>query len=428
MSEETILVIGGGVSGRAARLLAETLGRPVRMVSDGDQAAAEHETLFAAVAQVIVSPGVTAASSLLREALKRRLPVESELQFGARHFGGRILAVTGTNGKTTTVELATHLLQYCGVPARYAGNIGVPLSELAAADIAAGRQTDPERIAVTEVSSFQLEYTPALGAEAAVLLNLESDHLNRYPGELPEYREVKERIFRGVAPENRLYGMTMPEAAGNCRHFALRGDELYSGNARVLDLAETALGAPHNRENLMAALELTVRGLRGVPDLALLADAIKAFHPGDHRIQLVAETGGVRYLDDSKATNPAAVLAALRALSAAPRGNILLLAGGLDKGMDFSALAAGAPWLRKAFLFGSCRETIRAVLADRVEIALFETLDAAFAAAAAAARPGDAVLLSPAAASMDQFRDYKERGEKFAALVRAGIAGEHAAK
>ena len=419
MDGTDILVIGGGVSGRAAMRLAETLRRPARLVSDGDDEAKQLETVFSGVGSVVVSPGVTAASRLLQEALRRRLPVESELQFGARHFGGRILAVTGTNGKTTTVELTTHLLRACGAPARYAGNIGVPLSVLAAADLASGGAPDPERIAVTEVSSFQLEYTPELGAEAAVLLNLESDHLNRYPGGMAEYREVKERVFRGVAPENRLYGISMPEAAGNHARFAIRRDGLFRGRERMLDLNETALSAPHNRENLLGALELAVRGLRREPDLALLAGAIKNFHPGDHRIQLVAEAGGVRYIDDSKATNPAAVLAALRALSSVPQGNILLLAGGLDKDMDFAALADGAPWLRKAFLFGSCRERIRAALDGKVPLAVFVTLDEAFGAARAAAAPGNTVLLSPAAASMDQFRDYKERGEKFAALARS---------
>ena len=252
-----ILVIGGGVSGRAATALAEVLHHDVRMVSDGDPEAAS-DAVFERVAQVVTSPGVTERSELLQEAKRRSLPVESELQFGARHFGGRILAVTGTNGKTTTVELTAHLLQYFHAPARYAGNIGVPLSALAAGDIQRRTADDPERIAVTEVSSFQLEYTPELRAEAAVLLNLESDHLNRYPGGMKEYREVKERIFQGVAPEKRFYGVSMPEAARNRTHFSIRGDELCCGGKSVLNLTECALNAPHNRENLLAALNTNV--------------------------------------------------------------------------------------------------------------------------------------------------------------------------
>lgn len=415
---EKILVIGHGVSGRAALRLAKTLSFNAIAVSDAEFDGKNPNQWFDGVDLVVVSPGVGAASPLLQEAVRRKLRIESELQFGADHFAGRIFAVTGTNGKTTTVELTTHLLQKLGVPARYAGNIGVPLSELAAADRLAGQANDAAAVAVVEVSSFQLEYTPRLRAEAAVILNVESDHLDRYPGGMAEYRRIKERIFTGVPPADRLYGMSMPEARNNAAHFTITNDILYGAGQPILALPETALNAPHNRENLLAALELTMRALNRMPDPAALTDAIRSFHPGDHRLAEVAVIHGVRYINDSKATNPAAVLAALRALEPIPQGNILLLAGGLDKDMDFTALAEGVPWLKMAALFGACRKAIMAALEGKVPTVECASLAEALQQAQGQARPNDIVLLSPAAASMDMFKDYKGRGETFARLVR----------
>ncbi len=420
-----ILVIGRGVSGQAALKLAGALGMEAVAASDAELGNADLGSWFDRVDLVVTSPGVGENSRLLREAVARGIAVASELQFGADHFAGRIVAVTGTNGKTTTVELTTHLLRELGVPARYAGNIGVPLSELAAADRLAEKAPGLAAVAVVEVSSFQLEYTPRLRAEAAVILNIESDHLNRYPGGMAEYRSIKERIFTGVAPENRLYGISMPESRHNAARFAIAHDQLYGAGEKIVALPETALNAPHNRENLLAALELTVRVLSAMPPAAAWRRAIESFRTGDHRLAEVATVGGVRYVNDSKATNPAAVLAALRALEPVPQGNVLLLAGGLDKDMDFEALAAAAPWLKLAALYGGCRGKIMAVLRDLAPTVECGSFEEAFERAREGAEPGDIVLLSPAAASMDMFKDYKERGETFVRLVRASALRQH---
>ncbi len=412
-----ILIVGRGASGNAAQALADALKIPAATVSDAEVGGRDFNGVFDGVTLVVVSPGVTPQSPLLRESHRRGLTVISELKFGALHFPGRMLAVTGTNGKTTTVELATYLLERLGFHARYAGNIGRPLSELSAQAVR-DRRDDPDALAVVEVSSFQLEYTHELGAEAAVILNVESDHLNRYPGGMSEYRAVKERIFDGVKPENRLYGISMREASRNPAYFSIVNDTLHYGHTSLLKLSDTALNAPHNQENLLAALELIARVVPLAGREAELAAAIGGFKTGEHRLSEVATVRGVRYIDDSKATNPAAVIAALRTLAPEPAGNIVLLAGGLDKAMDFTPLGAFAPCLRKLIVYGACGAAVAQALAGRLEIYHAVSFEDAFAAAHAAAKPGDIVLLSPAAASMDMFKDYKARGDAFARLVR----------
>ena len=416
---KNILMIGGGVSGQAVSELAAALKIPCRVVSDKDVVAEEYPQLFENVDSVIVSPGVLPTSGLYGEAVKRNLPVISELEFGVRHFPGRMVAVTGTNGKTTTVELTTFLLDKLNGNVIAAGNIGFPLSAVSA-QIVRGEIADAGKmIAVLEVSSFQLEHTYDLPAEAAVLLNVESDHINRYPGGMDEYRQVKERIFNQVPADKRFYGISMTGRA-ECAGFVIKNDELYFHDKKLLNLAETALSAPHNRENLMAALALTasVTELNGREN-ELIA-AVKAFKTGDHRIALVGEFNGIKYIDDSKATNPAAVIAAVKSLAAEPARNIILIAGGLDKAMDFAPLGALAPYLRKVIVYGQCGKAVAAAFAG-CDVEIFDARSnfaLAVEHARNAAQPGDTVLLSPAAASMDMFKDYKERGNVFAETVR----------
>ena len=416
---KNILMIGGGVSGQAVSELAAALKIPCRVVSDKDVVAEEYPQLFENVTDVIVSPGVLPTSGLYGEAVKRDLPVISELQFGVQNFPGSMAAVTGTNGKTTTVELTTFLLDNLNGNVIAAGNIGLPLSAVAA-QIVRGEAAEAEKmIAVLEVSSFQLEHTDRLPAVAAVLLNVESDHINRYPGGMEEYRQVKERIFNQVPSDKRFYGISMTGRA-ECAGFAIKGDELYFQDKKLLDLPETALSAPHNRENLLAALALTgsLIDLNGRENE--LANAVKAFKTGDHRIALVGEFNGIKYIDDSKATNPAAVIAAVKSLAAEPAKNIVLIAGGLDKAMDFAPLGALAPYLRKVVVYGQCGQAVAAAFAG-CDVEIFDARSnfaLAVEHARNAAEPGDTVLLSPAAASMDMFKDYKERGNVFAETVR----------
>ena len=289
------------------------------------------------------------------------------------------------------------------------GNIGRPVSDVAAEMREAGNKLYD--VAVIEVSSFQLELAAEFAPDAAVLLNLASDHEDRYRGGFAEYAAVKRRIFDRV--KEPIYGLSMPDECA--RRVTVKADTVYIDGAPFVELSETRLAAPHNRENLAAALELVLRFVPA-PDMMNLAAAVRAFRPGAHRIEFVATKNGVTFVNDSKGTNPAAVLAAVNSLA----GQIVILLGGLGKGMDFAPLASLAPRLRAAVVYGEARE----VIGDVMRGAGVETLDAgtdfarAFELACREARPGDTVLLSPACASMDMFKNYEERGNTFRSLVQ----------
>ncbi len=411
-------MIGGGVSGKAVAELSDALNVKCRIVNDTETADTELDLIFTDVDLVVVSPGVLPTSRLYNGAVERKIEVISELELGIRFFPGKMLAITGTNGKTTTVELTEFILNKLGVRAIAAGNIGLPLSAVAA-QIVRGEFAEAEKlIAVLEVSSFQLEHTSGIPAEAAVLLNIESDHINRYPGGMAEYQAVKERIFAQVAAEKCFRGISMSNQ-NSCGAFAISDDALFFNGKKLVALAETALAAPHNQENLLAALNLCNAVADLEKQIPQLINALKDFKTGDHRISLVEIIDSVKYIDDSKATNPAAVLAAVKSLEKIPRGNIILIAGGLDKAMDFSPLRTIEPYLKKVIIYGQCGKAVaEAFSGDMTIFDAEKDFARAVAEANKSAAPGDTVLLSPAAASMDMFKDYKERGNEFARLVR----------
>ena len=407
-SEGPIVILGGGVSGRAAAHLAEVLHLPSVILNDGEGVEIPRDARL-----VVTSPGMhPLRSALWRQAASSGVEFISELEFASRHFDLPCAAITGTNGKTTTTEVATLLLSRLGVPAVAAGNIGLPLSEVAARRL---EGLEPELVAaVVEVSSFQLERTNTFAPRAAVLLNLASDHVDRYEGGFEEYCRVKESIFDRVAPENRIRGLIFADAP---HRVTIEGDALLLDDEILLDLASTKLNAPHNRENLAAATEVL---LRFVPefDRVKYRDAVREYSPGRHRIETVAERGGVTFIDDSKATNPASVIAAVETVP--EERKIVLILGGLGKGMDFSSLRSVLPRLRAAVLIGEARHDIAEVLHGEVPCADCERdFELAVRTAAKLAEAGDTVLLSPACASMDMFRDYAERGDRFAELVKA---------
>ena len=417
---QNILMIGGGVSGQAVAELASALKISCRIVNDVQNGSDDFDKLFDGVDLVAVSPGVLPSSKLYNEAVRRGIKVISELELGISYFPGKLVAVTGTNGKTTTVELTEFLLNKLGVRAIAAGNIGLPLSAVSAQILRGEIKNAQDLTAVLEVSSFQLEHTHKLPALAAVLLNVESDHINRYPGGMDEYRSVKERIFSDVPQENRFYGMSMT-GISSAGKFALQADKLIFDGKNLLDLHDTALSAPHNQENLLAALALVQSAVDGIEEkLDCLCSAVLEFKTGDHRISTVGEFGGVKYIDDSKATNPAAVIAAVKSLEKTPCKNIILIAGGLDKDMDFTPLASLSDYLKKVIVYGRCGSAVGKVFAGK-NLVFDAGNDFALAVDTAkkSAAAGDIVLLSPAAASMDMFKDYKERGNEFARIVRA---------
>jgi UDP-N-acetylmuramoylalanine--D-glutamate ligase len=375
------LVYGLARSGLSARRRLEERGDSVVVVDR--TLGNEHDlALLDGVELLVKNPGVPGEQPLVRAAHKRGIPVWSEIELGYRLLpGARIVGVTGTNGKSTTTELLGAIFRAAGRDVAVAGNIGHPLSAVTGADWV-----------VCEVSSFQLEDVHEFACEVAVLLNLEPDHLDRH-GTFEAYRAAKLRIFE------RARAKVVPVG------FGLEGVE-FSGDDPLP--AEPLLRGRHNRENAAAAT--AAARLAGIGEDAI-AEALRTFPGVPHRLEVVGERDGVRYVNDSKATN---VAAALRGLAAYEDERVHLILGGSPKGEDFAPLAAAiGSNVASVHLIGA--EARR--LAETVGGHEDGTLEAAVAHARALAEPGDVVLLSPACASYDQFENFEQRGEAFRALV-----------
>ena len=376
---------------------------------------------------VVVSPGVPNDSKFLREAAERGLPIIGELELGFQQSLCLNIAVTGTNGKTTTTELIERMLRHANRKTIAAGNIGLPLCAVA-------DQTKELEYVTLEVSSFQLETIQFFRSAIAVLLNITPDHLDRY-GSMAEYTRAKARIFQNqqafdwaiiqseALAQMRALGLSVPSkvitfSANNRRAdlFLERGlimSRLPGWKGRLMDTGECQLRGPHNAENLMAALAVG-RVLRLPLDVTV--EALKMYPPAPHRCERVAEMDGVLFVNDSKATNVDAVAKALEAMPRGRRGepNVLLIAGGKDKGLEFHDIGPLlARRVKKAFLIGEMREKIRAAWSLFTPCVLVESLLEAVAAASEHAVAGDVVLLSPACSSFDMFRNYQHRGDVF---------------
>ena len=374
---------------------------------------------------IVPSPGVPLEIEPLAAARARGIPVWSEIELASRFLRGKLVAITGSNGKTTTTLLAGHILREAGRRVLVGGNVGTPLVSLA------GQSTD-ETITVAEVSSFQLEaIADHFRPDVAALLNLTPDHLDRHPS-LDAYGAAKARIFENQRAEDAtVVNADDPGAARlvpqRPRRFwfsrremvdegaCLEGGRIVFRSAGhgvgLLHRADIPLRGEHNVENVLAAACIAV--LTGVaPDA--IRQAVRSFPGVEHRLEFVAEISGVGFYNDSKATN---VDAALKAIDAFP-GNLLVILGGKDKGGDFSALAGplGAR-ARLVLLVGAAAGKIAAQLGDAVPVEWAGTIERAVERAFESARPGDTVLLAPACASFDQFRNYEHRGEVFKQLV-----------
>jgi UDP-N-acetylmuramoylalanine--D-glutamate ligase len=430
LSGARVLVLGLGISGMsAARYCAE---RGARVVAADEGPAAAAAALPAGVEVrraapfpdpaefdlVVPSPGVP------RERWAGRARrAWGDLELAWRALAVPIVAVTGTNGKSTTVRLLEAMLRAAGLRAEAAGNVGVPALDLV------GRALD---VAVLEVSSFQLEAVEAFRPRVAVILNVTEDHLDRH-GSLDAYVACKGRLFACQEPEDAAIGNADdPWArklvlASRARHFFFgRAPQLdgawwdagaialaREGERTALPLDDFAGRPLPPRENVLAALlAACAAGAEPRRALAALAD----FRGLPHRLQTVAVVGGVAFVDDSKATNPGAAEFAL----AAQADPVIWIAGGRDKDLPFHELAERARGrVRLALLIGEAAEKIGRALEGRVASERAGTLEAAVARAAEVARPGEVVLLAPGCASFDQFTSYAERGERFAAAVRA---------
>jgi UDP-N-acetylmuramoylalanine--D-glutamate ligase len=425
------LVVGLARSGVAAALALRDRGEAVRGVDAGEpEGAAELRAAGVAVETgtdgraalagaraVVKSPGVPRAAPVVAAALERGLPVLGELELGWRLVANEVIAVTGTNGKTTTVELIGHIHREAGRPVAVAGNVGTPLASLAG--------TLPgDAVVVCEASSFQLEDTLAFAPEAAVLLNLAPDHLDRH-GTFEAYRAAKLQAFArqgnddvAVAP----LGLGVDDLGGCARRvcFGGAGAELadsagllWWADEPLLPVGEIALRGEHNRRNAMAAAAVTLA--RGVEPEAVRA-GLRTFRGVEHRLEEVARRDGVLYVNDSKATNVESTRVALASFTAP----VHLILGGRGKGQDFTALRQPvAARARATYLIGEDAEAIAAALAGAVGVRRCGDLDNAVAAARATARPGEVVLLSPACASFDQYPDFEARGRHFKQLVGA---------
>ena len=437
------LIAGCGVSGRAAARLAARLGIPFALLDEQDNdslrafAASLPKTpeavYFGFRAQdglprferTVLSPGFRAGNPVRTKLAEVSGRLVSELEFALGSCGKPFVGITGTNGKTTTTELTAKLFRAAGVRACACGNNGYAMSD-AAIDCLDGKLDLP----VVEISSFQLEIMPVPHPAAAAVLNLASDHIDRH-GSMEAYAAAKFKLlgdpasacvvnalvlnrFKPAGPGQRLYTFSANPPAD----FTLQNCFLSFRGHSIISVEKLGLKGVHNLENALAALALlaSVQGEDAVFDSAVI-DALAKFESGPHRLEHFLSEADVQYINDSKATNPHAVNAALAAVGG--DRNVVILLGGLDKAMDFEELAPSLKYLKHAVVFGSCGQKIAAYLGkNSVPFSMCETFPQAVEKAVAAASSGDIVLLSPATASMDMFRDYKDRGDQFKSLCR----------
>ena len=440
-----VLVVGMGKSGLAAALFLRHRGAQVT-VSDVRSAEALAKEIPALLEEginveagghglltfrrqdlIVVSPGVPLNTPELEQVRNFGLPIIGELELAARFLKGKTLAITGSNGKTTTTTLAGEMLKNAGITTLVGGNIGVPVVELI-------EQSSDETWSVLEVSSFQLESTDEFHPEIAVLLNITPDHLDRH-GSFENYSLAKERIFAAqteqdflvLNADNARTAAAAAHAAARVYWFSLEHPVVQGAWAEnghivfrlsktapietVLPLSAIPLKGEHNVENVLAAV--CAARLAGCPGEAI-RHAVEKFHAVEHRLEFVATVNGVEYYNDSKATN---VDATIKAISAFP-GDIHLILGGKDKNSDYTVLA---PLLRSrvraVYTIGTAAGKIESHLRGVVPIHSCETLEKAVNAAHAAAHPGHIVLLAPACSSFDQFENYEHRGRVFKELV-----------
>lgn len=395
--------------------------------------------LFRDAARLIVSPGVSLDEPAIREAVAHGVAVLGDIELFARAVDAPLVAVTGSNGKSTVTSLLGEMARAAGRAVRVGGNLGTPALDLLAESVGGGpgaapRPAQPPDLYVLELSSFQLETTSSLRPAAASVLNVSPDHMDRY-ADVTAYAAAKARIFAGAGamvlnlddplvaamrcPGRRVLGFTLGVPRGD--EFGLREHAgrrwLARGTRSLLPVDAMRLTGLHNAANALAALAL---GAAADLPLAPMLEALTRFAGLAHRCQLVAEARGVRWYDDSKATNVGATVAALQGMAGT---GLVLIAGGDGKGADFSALGdAIAARARAVVLLGRDAPHIEAAIAGRVPTMRVAEMRAAVRAARELARAGEAVLLSPACASLDMYRSYEERGEAFVAAVRAEVA------
>ena len=435
-NEQNIAVLGAGLSGTAAALLLKAEGARVTLLDSAEEknllkstidnlrkegvrvicgkAADEDSSTYQ---MAVLSPGIDPASRLARNFSGRKIDMIGELELGWRFCETPVIAVTGTNGKTTTTELLAQMLNACGQRTIACGNIGKPLSEVA-------RERKPLDVLTVEVSSFQLETTQTFHPSISLWLNFAPDHLDRYRS-VADYRAAKLRIFKNqteqdvavvnaaeALPKIRPRRITF-SAYSNQADFRLSNGAIVYQNQAVLRLSDTKLRGLHNIENVMATLAAGVaRGLL----FEQMVPPLRNYEPRPHRCEFVREVDGVDYVNDSKATNLDAVEKALRSQTKP----VILIAGGKDKGFTFAPLRSLVKEkARSTILIGEMAESIRRSWSGAVHSEIANSLADAVERAHVVAKPGDVVLFSPGTSSFDMFKSYADRGDQFRTLVQA---------
>jgi UDP-N-acetylmuramoylalanine--D-glutamate ligase len=381
-------------------------------------------TSFLAQDLIVVSPGVPANLAALELARTKGIPVWSEIELAWRFLRGKLVAITGSNGKTTTTSLVAHILQTAGVPTLVGGNIGTPLLALV-------ESSTDSSVTVAEISSFQLETIQDFRPEVGVLLNLTPDHLDRHAS-FEAYAAVKMRLFENqierdaavlnaddpqitkrMPSRSHIYWFSRQKRVAEGA-FLRDGEIIFRAEGAetvVARQSEITLRGDHNLENVLAACAAAY--LAGAPTAAI-AGGVKTFRAVEHRLEFVAEVGGVEFYNDSKATN---VDATVKAIEAFP-GPLIVILGGKDKGSPYTPLVEPLRQrARLALLIGAAADKIAAALGDALPVEQAGTLERAVKRATELAGPGDVVLLAPACSSFDQFENYEHRGRAFKELV-----------
>lgn len=423
-----VLVVGRGKTGTSVDSYLASINVAHRMVDDTDgpwnEAAVDH--VLADVSLVVPSPGVAQHHALLVGARARNIAIRSEIDLAAECSAVPYVGVTGTNGKTTVTTLITEMLVASGVRARAVGNIGDPFLD-AVRVVSAG---DPVDVHVVECSSFQLRFAPTFHPRVAVWTNVADDHLD-WHGSFGAYAEAKACITAGqdgndvlvTAIDDPVVQYYVGKSAARAVHVAddgradvwtVRDGQLVDPDGvAIVSVAELDVNAPHEVRNL--AMAAAAARAAGASDHGIAAGA-RATPRLHHRAELVGQAGGVQWIDDSKATNPHATVAAVSG-----HDSVVLIAGGKNKGLDLGVLAPLAPRLRHVVAIGDAAPEVEAAFTGMVAVTTATSMREAVGAAAAVAEPGDVVLLSPACASFDWYSGYAARGDDFRAEVMARI-------
>lgn len=435
------VIIGTGITGRSAARFFVASGRPFVWLDTREQppaldaireefpqvnlelGALNPDTLLSAE-QIVVSPGVALSHPAIAKAIDAGIDVLGDVDLFLREAKAPVVAITGSNAKSTVTALVGEMAADAGLRVAVGGNIGVPVLDLLTAEEA------PE-LYVLELSSFQLETVKQLNAEVATILNISEDHMDRYDS-LAQYHLAKQRIYFGARKVvvNREDPLTVPPLAGGVEQYSFglnRADRAGFGLTQVdgveqltfefkplMPAANIKLPGRHNVANALAALAL---GHAVNLPMASMLQTLQRFEGLPHRCQWVAECDGVTWYNDSKGTNVGATLAALQGLKK-DDGRIVLIAGGVGKGADFSPLQSEAGELRAAVLMGEDADKIGDLLKTHTQVIFVKSMNEAVAQAEKLAQPGDDVLLSPACASFDMFKGFEDRGNAFVTAVK----------